>query len=87
MAQELSRNIDDELPPVSLSLEEIENRFPKEWVVLDDTEYTGAEVVSGRVVFHSTDKKLAWRRALELQPNRPAVFFTGGPSPDVEFAL
>ena len=41
----------------TLSIEQIKEQFPDEWVLLGNPETFGAKVLSGIVVFHSKDKR------------------------------
>ena len=50
-----------------LTMEEIEARFPEEWILIDQPEKDQhGNVASGRVVFHSPDRDEIGRKALEL---------------------
>lgn len=67
-----------------LSLEEIEARYPDEWVLLTDFESDPGPIVRrARVVWHSTDRDECWAKADAIPP--PAtigVFCTGEPFED-----
>jgi hypothetical protein len=41
----------------SLTIKEIENAYPNEWVLLGNPELLGAKVLGGSVVLHSKDKR------------------------------
>jgi hypothetical protein len=61
-----------------LTWQEIERRYPDEWVLLDALEITSSlEVLSGRVVFHSRDEDEVGRKSAELRLDDDAVAFTG----------
>jgi hypothetical protein len=72
----------------TLSVKEIETRFPDEWILVIDPE-TGPdlEVQSGVVAAHSKDRDEVYRRALELKPRRSAVWFNGEPPKDTVIIL
>ena len=40
-----------------LTLADIKNRFPMEWVLLGDPQTDGLDVLGGIVLYHSQDKK------------------------------
>jgi hypothetical protein len=65
-----------------LTREEIDARFPDEWILVVDPE-TGPDLMvrSGTVVAHSRDRDEVYRKALELKPKRSAVWFNGNPVP------
>ena len=56
----------------TLSIEQIKEQFPDEWVLLGNPETFGAKVLSGIVVFHSKDKReiayshINWRENFNL---------------------
>lgn len=88
MGQEMRRDFEEDLPTPRLPMEEIENRFQGEWIVMEDTEFEDmARITGGRVIFHSPDRDVAWNTAMELDLKKPAVLFMGGPPDDVDFAL
>ena len=72
----------------AMKIEEIEARFPDEWILVIDPE-TGPDlkVRSGVVAAHSKDRDEVDRKALELRPRRSAVWFNGEPSEDTVFVL
>jgi hypothetical protein len=72
-----------------LTREEIERRFPEEWVLLVDLEQDEETLdVRARVQFHSRDEDLVEQRRLEERPRRAAVLFIGNPlRPDIAYAL
>ena len=61
-----------------LNVSDIESRFEDEWIlILDPVTDDALEVQSGAVVWHSPDREEVYRKAIELQPTRFAVLFTG----------
>ena len=73
----------------TLSISEIEVRYPCEWVLLQDPE-TGDDlkVKSGTVLWHSPDRDEVYNKAVELRPKRAAFLYTGKvPQENMEFAL
>jgi hypothetical protein len=61
-----------------LTIEEIESQFDSEWVLVEDPQTNEAlEVLSGKVIYHSTDRDEVYRKAISLRPKRCAVLFTG----------
>jgi hypothetical protein len=69
-----------------LTWEEIERRYPDEWVLLDELQPDGgSEVTGGRIVFHSRERDETDQQALSLKLPEFAVLFTGEPDPDLAF--
>jgi hypothetical protein len=69
-------------------MDEIETRFPAEWVLMEETELTPEmEVARAKVVWHSKDRDEIHAKALELRPKRPALLYTGAPPEDMEYIL
>ena len=67
---------------------EIEAEFDGEWVLIEDPETTpGHQVIQGRVIFHSKDRKEVHERIMSLPKLSHAVLFVGQPSVDMVFAL
>jgi len=61
-----------------LTVEQIEEQFESEWVLVEDPETNDAlEVQSGRVRWHSKDRDEVYRKAVELRPKRFAMLYTG----------
>jgi hypothetical protein len=61
-----------------LTLEEIEARFPSEWVLVADPELTESlVVVRGKVLCHSANRDDVYRKARELKPSHSAMLYTG----------
>jgi hypothetical protein len=71
-----------------MKIDEIEARFPDEWILVIDPD-TGPDlkVRSGVVAAHSKDRDEVDRKAIELRPRRSAVWFNGEPSDDTVFVL
>lgn len=66
-----------------LTLQEMESRYPSEWVLIDDPETDEHQkVLSGRVLFHSPDRDEADRELLELRPKSFALRYLG-PLPEM----
>ena len=72
-----------------LTLTEIEQRFPSEWVLIDQPQTDQFDhVIGGKVVFHGKDREEVYRQALQLPiPRHCAVRFTGPPDPNMEYLL
>jgi len=61
-----------------MTLQEIENQFQDEWVLVGDPETTDTlEVIKGKILHHSRDRDEVYRRAVALRPKRSAILFTG----------
>ena len=61
-----------------LTLSEIKSRYGAEWILVEDPETNQElEVERGKVRFHSKDRDEVYRKAVELQPRRFAMLFTG----------
>ena len=61
-----------------MTLQEIQDRFAAEWVLLVDPQTSEAlEVQAGHVVWHSKDRDEVYGRAVKLRPRRFALLFTG----------
>ena len=62
----------------TLTWAEIEERFPDEWVVIDEPEVTDElEIVRGRVVYHGTDRDEAEALVRRSGLRYVAVWFMG----------
>lgn len=71
-----------------LTIDEIESRFPSEWILIEDPIASDANgVESGRVVFRSPDRDEMYRKAIELRPTRFAFYYTGRMPPNTAIAL
>ena len=71
-----------------LTWQEIESRFPDEWVLIIDPD-TGPDlkVRSGVVAYHSKDRDKVHDKAMELRPRRSAILFLGDPFPSDTIAI
>jgi hypothetical protein len=72
-----------------MTMEEIETRFPEEWILIDRPEKNEHDQVTrGRVVFHGPDRDEVYAKALELPiPRHIAFHCTKKPRPDEAFVL
>jgi len=71
-----------------LTIDEIESRFPDEWIlVIDPVSDPQFNVLSGEVVAHSKEREDIDRIALELMPASSAVWFNGEPPEDTVILL
>jgi hypothetical protein len=71
-----------------LTIAEIEDRYPSEWILIEDpitSDENGLE--SGRVVFHSPDRDEMHRKVIELRPQQFAFHYTGRMLPNTAIAL
>ena len=67
---------------------EIEAAFDGEWVLIEDPEATPMiEIIRGKVVFHSKDKKEVHKKMRELDLRYFAVMFMGDEPKDLEYIL
>jgi hypothetical protein len=67
---------------------EIKNKYPSEWVLIEDPEYNEEEeLIGGKLLWHSLDHDALYEKAMELRPKKWAVFFTGDPPADVVLVL
>jgi hypothetical protein len=67
-----------------LTLDEIEARFPSEWVLIGDPQTDELQhLLSGTVLFHSPDRDEVDRKLLELRPPRFAFRYLGLPPEDI----
>jgi hypothetical protein len=70
-----------------LTIEEIETRFPSEWVLIGDPETDESQrLLSGTVLFHSPDHDVD-RKLLELRPTRFAFRYLGTLADDLAMVL
>ncbi|MBI1913932.1 MAG: hypothetical protein HYS12_04235 [Planctomycetes bacterium] len=61
-----------------LTVEEIRERFPSEWVLIGDPQTAETLAVqAGKVLCHSKDRDEVYRKAIELRPKRFAFLYTG----------
>src|SRR5690348_5347106 len=60
-----------------LTVEEIEDRYPSEWVLIEDPEVNQQfDVIRGKVIWHSPDRDAVDRKAIELRPRSSATIYT-----------
>lgn len=62
-----------------LTIDEINQRYPDEWVLIGDPETDKSlEVLSGKVVYHGKDREGMYQAAKALpSPKRIATHYTG----------
>ena len=61
-----------------LTLAQIYERFPEEWVlVVDPTLDDAYEVLKGQIACHSKTRDDVYRRAVELMPKSSGFLYTG----------
>ena len=61
-----------------LTLAEIEDRYPSEWVLVADPELDDElRVVRGKVVCHSKDRDEVYQKDIELRLSDAAYLYTG----------
>ena len=61
-----------------MTLQEMEQAFDSEWVLMGETEIDEVlEVIKGRVLCHSKDRDEVYRAAVRLRPERSAILYTG----------
>jgi hypothetical protein len=71
-----------------LSIGEIKERFPSEWVLLEDVVANELmEISRGRVLWHSPDCLEVERKAREFVARRCAILFVGKLQMDAPFVL
>ena len=71
-----------------LTIDEIEARFPSEWVLIGDPQTDESQhLLAGRILFHSTDRDEVDRKLLELRPTRFAFRYLGSPPEDMALIL
>jgi Domain of unknown function (DUF3362) len=72
-----------------MTMAEINERFPSEWVLLSDPQTNeNSEVLSGKVIYHSKDRDEVDRKTMELPALRDIAIFYTGPFPeDMEFVV
>ena len=74
--------------PQVLTLVEMHARFEAEWILVGEPDTDEAlEVRSGTVLFHSKDRDEVYRKAIELQPVRFAMVYTGSTQQNSEIVL
>ena len=71
-----------------LTIDQIEARFPSEWVLIGDPRTDEHQrLLSGTVLFHSPDRDDVDRKLLELRPPRFAFRYLGSMPEDVALIL
>ena len=71
-----------------LTIDQIEARFPDEWIlVIDPDSGPDLKVRSGVVAAHSPDRDEVYRTAIQLRPKRSAVWFNGETPEDTVIIL
>lgn len=65
-----------------LSMADMEQKYPNEWVFVVDPE-TGPDlkVRAGLVVAHGADRDKVYEKVIHLRPKRSAMLFLGNPFP------
>jgi hypothetical protein len=72
----------------SLSIQEIQERYDGEWVLIGDPEVDASlNVQRGQVLWHSKDRDEVYRQARKLKPKHCAFLFLGGLPEDMEVVL
>jgi len=71
-----------------MSLDEIQQKFDSEWVLVEDPETTESlEVTKGKVLWHSKNRDEVYRKARELSPQSSAILYTGAVPQEGKLAL
>jgi len=74
--------------PDVLTIEEIEARYPSEWVLIGAPRTDESQrLLAGTVLFHSPDREEVDRKLLELRPSRFAFRYLGTLPEDVALIL
>jgi hypothetical protein len=69
-------------------IQEIEARFPSEWVLIGDPQTDEFQrLLAGKVLFHSPDRDSVDRKLLELRPARFAFRYLGTLPEDLALVL
>ncbi len=73
----------------TLSIDEIESRYPDEWILIGEPQMNNAlAVLRGTVLWHSPNRDEVYQKAIELRPKHIAFHYSGTvPQADMEFAL
>jgi hypothetical protein len=72
----------------ALTMREIEARFDREWVLIENPITDAAlEVQGGTVRFHSADAHDVYKKAAELRLPRTAILFIGKMPKKMEYVL
>lgn len=71
-----------------LTIDEIETRFPSEWVLIGDPQTDAYQrLLAGTVLFHSPDRDDVNRKLLELRPPRFAFRYLGSMPEDLALII
>jgi hypothetical protein len=71
-----------------LTVSQIQSKFDREWVLLEDPQIDDKlQILGGKVVFHSKDRDEVDRKALELRPRHSAFLYTGSMLDDTAIVL
>ena len=71
-----------------LTLEEIEERYDSEWVLLESPQVNeNLEVLSGRIAWHSKDSDEVDRKAVEMRHRSSSFLYTGEMPEDTAIIL
>ncbi|HKP52518.1 MAG TPA: hypothetical protein VJ183_07690 [Chloroflexia bacterium] len=71
-----------------MTIEEIKERFPAEWVFVEDAETTEVlEVIRGKVLWHSKDKDELYDKMAASPHKSGALVYTGVAPKDMVFVL
>lgn len=72
----------------AMTIDEIEATFESEWILVEDPQTDEhLEVLSGKVLHHSSNRDEVYRKAVELRPKRFAMLYTGEIPDDTAVAL
>lgn len=72
----------------ALTVPEIEQQYPAEWVLVANIRTNDQlEVQSGEVLAHNIDRDEVYRQAIALHPRRFAVLYTGKMPPNTAIVL
>ena len=72
-----------------LSIDEMNARFPNEWILIGDPRTDpGPVLLGGAVLWHSPDRDEVYQKAFELRRESMGFHYTGiVPQENMEFAL
>jgi len=71
-----------------LTVKEIEDQYPSEWVLIEDSQVDEPlDVIWGKVIWQSADRDEVDRKAIELRPKSPTTLYTGAWSENMEYVL
>ena len=71
-----------------MTLQEIQQQYPDEWVLIEFTELDeGLKVVAGEVVAHSPNKEVIYKELVELENEKIAIEFTGDGPEELAYLL